>query len=175
MADFSVCVAESCTAGNIPSFLSQYSGVSQWFAGSICAYNIDMKEKIIKVPREITEPCDCVSADVAKLMADNVRVLFKNATLSVSTTGYVSANDVEDNPFCYIHVSSVFGSKSTKFYPLVELNGHESERETIQRRMAVAAILEVKKHYLEHKKEYEALYNRKHLRHFESVLNNFGD
>lgn len=170
MTDFKVCVAESCTGGNIQAIISAHSGVSKWFAGGITAYNIDMKTEILKVPREIAEPCNCVSKEVAEYMAYGVRKLFGDATISISTTGYVSANDVEDKPFCYIHVSSVFGDYWGQYYPS---NDKIMSRVQIQNAMTGAVICMLKTHYEEYRNEFRTTYDTKVLDHFESIIEKF--
>ena len=158
MADFRVCVAESCTGGNIPALITKNSGVSQWFAGGVCAYNIDIKEKVLGVSREIAEPCNCVSQEVAGAMSSGVRKLY-NATISVSTTGYVGSNDIQETPFCFISVDSDYGITIKRFEPKTKDNdGKLYNREKIQELMAREAIRVLYTHFVVFMDKY--LYNK---------------
>ncbi len=84
--NFSVSVAESCTAGGIGWAMTTYPGSSDFFKGGIIAYSNEVKEKNLKVPKEILKKDGAVSEKVAKAMAENVRKIMKT-TFGVSVTG----------------------------------------------------------------------------------------
>lgn len=164
MGNFKICIAESCTAGTVTSLISKFPGISKWFVGSVCTYNIDMKEKILKVPREIAEPCDCVSEEVALIMAKNARILFGSATISISTTGYIN-----DASYCYICVSSIFGTIISKYV----VSDNSKERHEIQLDIAKEAIRIMKTHYMKYREEFNAIFDREVVSHFESIIKQF--
>ncbi len=84
--DYTVSVAESCTAGGIGWALTTYPGSSDFFKGGIIAYSNEIKIKSLKVPAETLEKEGAVSEKVAKIMAENVRKIMKT-TYGISVTG----------------------------------------------------------------------------------------
>lgn len=94
-------IAESCTGGWIQKLITGNPGVSDWFNGGITAYNIDIKTKLLDIDRDLAEKCNCVSKDIAMQMATGVAKQF-NSDIGISTTGYVSNNDICDSPIVFI-------------------------------------------------------------------------
>ena len=82
----SLAVAESCTGGEIASRLTKISGSSDFFLGSITAYNSTIKEEVLGVDEQLIKTHSVVSKEVSKEMAIRVREKFK-ATYGISTTG----------------------------------------------------------------------------------------
>ncbi len=84
--NFSVSVAESCTAGGIGWALTTYPGSSDFFKGGIIAYSNEVKIKTLKIPKEVLEKDGAVSEKVVKAMAENVREIMES-TVGISVTG----------------------------------------------------------------------------------------
>lgn len=85
-----ITTAESLTAGMVCAEIASESGISAALKGGVCAYNIDIKVKLLGVERAHAETCNCVSETVAKQMAIGARKLF-GSDIAVATTGYAEA------------------------------------------------------------------------------------
>jgi nicotinamide-nucleotide amidase len=81
-----VATAESCTGGLVAKLLTDVSGSSSHFLGSVVAYSNDIKERILKVPNELLQTHGAVSAQVAEAMASGVRDII-GADYGLSITG----------------------------------------------------------------------------------------
>jgi nicotinamide-nucleotide amidase len=68
-----VATAESCTGGLVAKLLTDVSGSSNYFLGSVVSYSNEVKEKMLKVPHELLESYGAVSSQVAEAMAVGVR------------------------------------------------------------------------------------------------------
>lgn len=79
-------VAESCTGGALAAKFTTNPGASSCFKGGIVTYATHSKEEILKVPDATIEEFSVVSAEVAELMAVNVKELFKS-DYGIGTTG----------------------------------------------------------------------------------------
>jgi nicotinamide-nucleotide amidase len=79
-------VAESCTGGKLADRLTDVSGSSKYFMRGVVTYSNQSKTDLLDVPAELINSKGAVSAEVAKLMAENVRK--KTGTdIGLSTTG----------------------------------------------------------------------------------------
>lgn len=81
-----VCTAESCTGGKIAQMLTSIPGSSQYYKGSVIAYDNSIKTDLLGVPEDILEKYGAVSEQVVKRMAEGVKELLK-ADYSVATSG----------------------------------------------------------------------------------------
>jgi nicotinamide-nucleotide amidase len=79
-------VAESCSGGLLGHRLTNVSGSSNFFYGGILAYHNNVKTNLLKVHPKILSKYGAVSAEVATLMAKNVRTIFKT-DFGISITG----------------------------------------------------------------------------------------
>ncbi len=71
----SLATAESFTGGRIAEQLTAIPGASAYFNGSVVAYATSVKIDVLSVPEELVKTKSVVSAEVAKIMAENVRKL----------------------------------------------------------------------------------------------------
>ena len=78
--------AESCTGGLIGKRLTDMSGSSKYFLGSIIAYSNIIKTSLLNIPNDILKKYGSVSEEVAVHMAKNIREKM-NSDIGVSTTG----------------------------------------------------------------------------------------
>lgn len=69
--------AESCTGGMLSSWITQQSGVSQCFIGSIVSYSNAVKQEVLQVSRSTLDNQGAVSSPTVKEMLDGVRQLLK--------------------------------------------------------------------------------------------------
>jgi len=81
-----LCLAESCTGGEIAARFTKIPGVSNCFKGGIVTYATLSKEDILKVPAGLIKKHSVVSAQVAEKMAENAKRIFKS-DFALSTTG----------------------------------------------------------------------------------------
>ncbi|MDQ0286339.1 nicotinamide-nucleotide amidase [Desulfofundulus luciae] len=79
-------LAESCTGGLTAARLTSVPGSSEYFLGSIVAYDNRVKEKVLGVPLETLQAHGAVSQQTAVAMAEGVRSL-AGAHLGLSITG----------------------------------------------------------------------------------------
>lgn len=78
--------AESCTGGLLASTLTDVSGSSEWFAGSIIAYSNEVKANLLGVKPAILEQHGAVSEPVVLAMAQGVLKTI-GADVSVAISG----------------------------------------------------------------------------------------
>ena len=81
-----LCLAESCTGGEIAARFTKISGISSCFKGGVVTYATHSKQDILKVPAGIIEKYSVVSAPVAEKMAENAKRIFKS-DYAIATTG----------------------------------------------------------------------------------------
>ena len=79
-------IAESVTGGSLSKRITQESGVSSFYAGSITAYATESKVNVLGVDSHLIEKHSVVSAEVAKAMAEGVSRLYKT-DYALATTG----------------------------------------------------------------------------------------
>lgn len=65
-------LAESCTGGSLAASLTQISGASNYFLGSVVAYSNALKIKILKVPEDLLREHGAVSREVVASMLDGI-------------------------------------------------------------------------------------------------------
>ena len=78
--------AESCTGGNIAKMITEISGASQVFCGSIVAYANEVKEQLLNVNKVVLETYGAVSEETVKQMAIGVKNRL-GTTYSIATSG----------------------------------------------------------------------------------------
>lgn len=69
----SISSAESCTGGNVAHLITSVPGSSDYFKGSVVAYENDVKSSLLGVDERMIEEHGAVSELVVKAMADGVR------------------------------------------------------------------------------------------------------
>ena len=79
-------ICESCTGGFISKSLTDISGSSKFFIGSVVAYNNLIKQKIVKIPKVTLDTYGAVSNQVSEKMALNISKIFKT-NISIACTG----------------------------------------------------------------------------------------
>lgn len=81
-----IAVAESCTGGLIADKITNISGSSKYFERGIVAYSNQSKIEILGVKEELIVKYGAVSEEVAKAMAEGIRLISKT-DIGISTTG----------------------------------------------------------------------------------------
>ena len=89
-----ISTAESCTGGNIAKMITSVPGSSNYFMGSIVAYNKLIKIEELMVSPELIERHSVVSSEVAEAMAKGIKQKF-NTDYAIATTG--NAGPSSDN------------------------------------------------------------------------------
>ena len=84
--NLTIAFAESCTGGFVSSLITSVPGSSEYFAGSVVAYQNDIKEKLLAVKAATLKTYGAVSEQTVKEMAEGIRLSF-NADIGVSTSG----------------------------------------------------------------------------------------
>jgi nicotinamide-nucleotide amidase len=79
-------VAESCTGGLVSNRITDVSGSSRYFRGSVIAYHNDLKRGYLGVPAQTLLRFGAVSAQTARAMAQGIRRM-AGADLGLSITG----------------------------------------------------------------------------------------
>lgn len=108
--------AESCTGGLVGKRVTDISGASEVYLGSIISYSNEVKEKMLGVPSDILEAHGAVSPETAAYMARGVREKL-GADIAVSTTGIAGpgGGSVEKPVgLVYVAISSRLGETVTK-------------------------------------------------------------
>ena len=82
-----VAVAESVTCGGIAQRIGRIPGASEFFLGSITAYDPEAKVRHLGVARQAARTRGAVSREVAEQMARGACVFF-GADAAVATTGF---------------------------------------------------------------------------------------
>jgi len=91
-----IALAESCTGGLAGASLTEVSGISKVFGGSIVAYDNNLKTTLLEVPEELMIQYGAVSAPVAKKMAEGVRLLTKSS-IGLAATGIAGPGGGSDD------------------------------------------------------------------------------
>ena len=110
-------VAESLTGGFLAHLITQVSGSSDYFVGSVTSYINRIKEDELEVSGKMIEEKNVVSSEVAEAMAIGIRKKFKT-DWAVATTGIAGpAGGTTDIPLgtVWIAVASNLGVKSFTF------------------------------------------------------------
>lgn len=108
--------AESCTGGLIGKRITDLSGASEVYLGSIISYANEIKENLLGVPHETLKKHGAVSPETAVYMARGVRDRL-GVDLAVSTTGIagpLGGTDEKPVGLVYVAVSSKNGESVTK-------------------------------------------------------------
>ena len=113
----SVGSAESCTGGYVAHLITQVSGASAYFKGSVLAYNAAVKQAVLGVQANTIANYGVVSKQVAEEMALGVQQLMK-VDYAIATTGIAGPlGGTIDNPVgtIWTSVATPNGVQSVKY------------------------------------------------------------
>jgi nicotinamide-nucleotide amidase len=117
--NWTITCAESCTGGLIASKITEISGSSDIFKGSIVTYCNEIKEQELGVKKETMIKYGVVSIEVVNEMLDGVLKKF-NATYAIAVSGVAGPNGgTKEKPVgtVVIGIKNIFGfSKIEKFH-----------------------------------------------------------
>jgi PncC family amidohydrolase len=83
----SISFAESMTGGALSKYITQFSGASDVFKGSIVCYDTQVKVDVLGIPQQLIETHGVVSHNVCEAMVISCKEMFKS-DITVSITGY---------------------------------------------------------------------------------------
>ena len=109
--------AESCTGGKIAQMITSIPGSSDYYKGSVIAYNNSVKKHLLGVPDDMLSKYGAVSRQVVEMMAKGSRKLL-SADYAVATSGIAGPDGgSESKPVgtVWIAVSSDKGTVSEKY------------------------------------------------------------
>ena len=137
-----VAVAESATGGAIANLITNVSGSSDYFRGSVVSYDNEIKAGVVGVRKETLDKYGAVSPQVAGEMAEGVRKLM-NTDIGISDTGIAGPTGATPGKpvgLFYIALSSSSGTRVKK---------HLFQGDRIEnKRSAATAALRLLKEYL---------------------------
>jgi nicotinamide-nucleotide amidase len=138
-----IAVAESCTGGLISHRLTNVPGSSDYFLGSVVAYNNRMKRERLGVKKTTLEKYGAVSEEVAGEMAKGVKKVARS-DLGLGITGIAGPTGAtEEKPIGLVYIALAHKDKvETKEFKF------RGEREIIKAKAANAALDIVRKHLL---------------------------
>ncbi len=107
-----VAVAESCTGGMLGEMITRIPGSSEYFQGGVISYNARVKEDLLKVPPEVIRKYGEVSKQVAKLMAEGVRINC-HSDIGISITGIAGPGGATEKKKVGLAYMALAGGKKT--------------------------------------------------------------
>ncbi len=137
-------IAESCTGGNISRMITSVPGSSDYYTGSMIAYDNRLKIKELGVSPDALKNYGAVSEEVALQMARGVREKF-GTDYGISTTGIAGpGGGTEEKP-----VGTVWIAVSSKYGVYAERHNYAFTRSNNIRRASLAAMNMLRKKVIE--------------------------
>jgi len=112
-----VSTAESCTGGKIAEMITSIAGSSEYYKGSVIAYDNSVKKHLLGVPDDLIRKYGAVSRQVVEQMALGARKLM-GTDFSVATSGIAGPDGGTDSKpvgMVWIAVSSDKGTIAEKY------------------------------------------------------------
>lgn len=106
-------LAESCTGGLLSTWLTEWSGASDFFLGSFVCYSYLSKQKFLQIPEKLLREQGAVNPEVSRLMTQNI---IKNwgSDWALSVTGVAGPGKKTTDPpigTVFFGLSGPFGEK----------------------------------------------------------------
>lgn len=139
-----IAIAESSTGGLISHLITNVPGSSDYYIGTVVAYDNEVKIKILGVKRETLEEHKSVSYETAEEMAQGVRKAL-DTDIGLSDTGIAGpTGGTPEKPvgLFYIGISSRLGTRAVEHF-------FQGDRLENKRSAAEAALGMLKEHLLE--------------------------
>ncbi len=104
---WSISVAESCTGGLTGAVITEVPGTSFFFEGGVIAYSNEVKEKVLRVPKDVLEKHGAVSAQTVRAMAQGVSQLL-GTQCAISVSGIAGpSGGTPDKPIGLVYIGFV--------------------------------------------------------------------
>jgi len=107
-----IAAAESLTGGLFSKRITDISGSSDYFLGSIVAYSYFAKEKILNISNDVLKKKGAVSKETAFYLAKNVSHLF-HSDVGVGLTGVAGPLPQEEKPIGLVYISVFYGGNTS--------------------------------------------------------------
>ena len=131
----SLSTAESCTGGEIAHLLTTVPGSSNYYLGSVIAYDNSVKTRLLKVRDESIKKYGAVSEEVAREMAEGARDIF-STDFAVATSGIAGPGGGTDlKP-----VGTLWMAVATEKGTITEKRVFGNDRLTNIKRFSLAAL-----------------------------------
>jgi nicotinamide-nucleotide amidase len=105
MRGATLATAESCTGGMLAQRLTGVSGSSRSFLGGAVVYSNELKNTFAGVPDHLIEKHGAVSPEVAKALAEGIRIR-TGATIGVAITGIAGpTGGTEEKPVGLVYIA----------------------------------------------------------------------
>ena len=131
--------AESCTGGLVASMITEISGSSDIFNGSIVTYSNEIKNQELKVEKDTLDKYGAVSTQVVKEMLTGVIKKFK-ADYAIAISGIAGPNGGTKNKPVGTVVIGVMGKNIGQD---IEICHFEGTRKTVQIQAAKHSLKKV--------------------------------
>lgn len=130
-----IATAESCTGGLIGGRITDVSGSSDYYVGSVVAYSNRIKTDVLGVPKEMLDTFGAVSEQVAAAMASGV-CSFLGSDYGLSTTGIAGpTGGTTEKPVGLVYIG-LDGPNGVR----VERRSFFGKRDAVRERTVVAAL-----------------------------------
>jgi nicotinamide-nucleotide amidase len=134
--NYTLSIAESCTAGKLGELITEIPGSSQYFLGGIIVYSNNSKIEQLGVNPDTLEIHGAVSEQTALELANNVRIKFKS-DFGISITGIAGPDGgTTDKP-----VGTVWIGISDKYNTFAKKNIFGEDRQLNRERASTIALL----------------------------------
>lgn len=136
-----IATAESCTGGKLASLLNKHSGSSDFYWGSVVAYDNSVKAHVLGVQEAMLQEYGAVSEPVVRAMAEGVKKLLKT-DYAIATSGVAGpTGGTPDKP-----VGTVWVAWATPTETFAECLHLGALREQITDRACAAALIKMIKY-----------------------------
>lgn len=132
---YTLSLAESCTGGLLSSWVTRFSGVSDFFLGSVTSYSNQVKRDLLLVSELVLKEKGAVSQEVALAMAFGAQKQLKSHC-SIALTGIAGPTGGSgEKPVGTVWISAVGPDfEVTRQYHFL------GEREDVQKQAALAGV-----------------------------------
>lgn len=138
-----ITTAESCTGGLIASMITEISGSSDIFKGSVVTYSNEIKQQELNVKEETLNKHGAVSIQVVEEMLDGVIKKF-NANFAIAVSGIAGPNGgTKNKPVGTV----VIGINSDCFGKNIEICHFEGTRKEVQIQTAKYSLKKILKFF----------------------------
>jgi len=143
--NLTVCTTESCTGGAISHLITNISGSSDYYKGSVIAYSNSVKKDILGIPESVLDTYGAVSEQTVRMMAESGRRVL-DADFCLATSGIAGpAGGSDEKP-----VGTLWTAVASSHETIAEKFVFGKDRETNIRRFSMAALNLLRKQIIKH-------------------------